>query len=296
MTSNAAFEKFRTSGIIDAQDLHKLMGSKHAVRVKVLDATFTLPSSPQTPQELYEGKHIAGALFFDFKTTADTDSKLPNMLPNSPDFERIANGLGLYNDDFIVVYGHNNMVMGPARAWWMFRIFGHDNIAVLNGGLPAWEAQNLPIEKGAQGDISHRGEFSARFNDTMVVSKNYMLEHHNDAGHVVLDARPSARFSGETPEPRDNMRSGHIPNSINIPAKCLIDKDTGLFAPENSPSADTLKDAATSDARIIATCGSGVTACVLALALHGARKTNVAVYDGSWSEWGHEDANTPVAP
>lgn len=280
-------DDYAQRGIISAQDLKNLLSSEHADQVTILDATFVLPGDNADPKAMFKIQRIGSAQFFDFKKAANPDSDLPNMLPISPDFQRLAVKLGICNDDLIVIYGQTGMVMGPARLWWMFRIFGHDRVVVLDGGLPAWTAAGFALNTDAPEPPSERGTFEAQFNDSMVYTKKQVEASLDNPSATIADARSPARFNGETSEPRPGMRAGHIQGSCNMCGKYFVDEQTGCL--KTKPELKAIVDAYKLDQyeTIIATCGSGITACMIVLVLfYVGRKNGVVVYDGSWSEWG----------
>lgn len=274
------------SGIISPEDLHALMQSpSHWARVRILDGTFVLPGSGIDPAQEFSRAHIEGAQFFDIEAISDKDTDLPHMLPPASQFETAVSSMGIGNDDFIVVYGQSGMVMGPARVWWMFRAYGHHTVCVLDGGLPAWIKAGYPITNGKVTNTKPVS-FKARDNKELLRTKAQVQRASKNKSAMILDARPAPRFNAETPEPRANMRAGHIKNSYNVPASTLVDAETGRMKPTNALKdifAPYLEDP---DTNIITTCGSGVTACVIALALFNCGTKNASVYDGSWAEWG----------
>ncbi|MDB2682654.1 rhodanese-like domain-containing protein [Alphaproteobacteria bacterium] len=285
-------ETFCSAGIIEPEQLKELLESGSAVRV--LDATFVLPGSDVDPQKVFAAKRIGDAAFFDVHEIADKDCALPHMLPSPEEFAVAVSALGISNDDFVIVYAQHGMVMGPARAWWMFRVFGHDRVCVLNGGLPAWEAAGLEIHTGAPvGSAPSSQPFKADFRADLVADINKMQEL-SECGAQIYDARPMARFSGEATEPRAGMRSGHIPGSSCVPASSLVDGESGKMKPLDVLQRIFDESGLDRSQPIHATCGSGVTACMLALALFALGSKDVVVYDGSWSEWGCESQSTPV--
>lgn len=289
--SPAMIDQIIEKGVIEASQLAELL-SGNILNLKVLDATFMMPGSGDA-RAAYVSKHIKGAQFFDIEAVSDHLTSLPHMLPSPREFEQAVSALGISNNDLVVIYGQAGMVMGPCRAWWTFRVFGHDRVCVLNGGLPAWIAdgyslENSPVKLG-------QGQFKAHFRPELVRDINDMQIASADGQTAILDARPAPRFSGTAPEPRPGLRSGHIPNSRNVPATSLVSHETGKILQENQLEG-IFKNAGINPADpVIATCGSGVTACSIAFALHILGYRDVAVYDGSWSEWGQEDSNTKVS-
>lgn len=266
-------------------------------RVVFIDATFVLPTSTENIVENFNEKRIQDAVFFDIKAIADKTSPLPHMLPDTEQFSAAMSALGIRNDDLLITYGQHSMVVGPARAWWMFKGFGHHNVVVLNGNLPAWESANLPLDHNPPTALAPSTYTATTFNPQMVIGMHGVLEASNDALCPIIDARPAQRFHGESPEPRAGMRAGHMPNASSVPSSALTDEH-GLLKSREQLTALFEQDAIitqSKDSRIITTCGSGITACALALALYHLDHHNVAVYDGSWSEWGLERSATPIS-
>lgn len=253
---------------------------------RIIDATY--PCNPT----FFARARIDDAVQFDIDAIADHTTSLPHMLPSAPDFAAAAGALGIGDDDTVVVYDQSGMAMAAARVWWMFRCFGHGSVLVLDGGLPAWQAAGYPLTSGILPAPPVPKLYSARFRPELVRNARQVREALDTPSSVIIDARPAARFLGLTGEPRPGMKTGHIPGSINIPFPELIHPATGTF---NTCHPQVLATITASPANIITSCGSGVTACLLALALHEAGRADAAVYDGSWAEWGRESAEMPVA-
>lgn len=261
----------------------------NAPDVRVVDASWYMPHLGRDPKAEYRDEHVPGAVFFDIDEIADTDSPLPHMLPSVEKFSSRCRRLGLGDGVRIVVYDGGGCT-AAARVWWMFRTFGHDDVSVLDGGLPKWKAEGRPLD--SLPDVPRERHLSARFNSLMVRDLEQMRANVRSNREQVLDARTAGRFDGSEPEPRAGLRSGHIPGSLNLPYQKLFKAD-GTFA-----AADELRAAfetAGIDLRrpVVTTCGSGVTACVLALGLHLIGHRQTAVYDGSWTEWGGRE-DTPI--
>jgi len=259
--------------------------------VRVVDASWFLPAQNRNPREEYDASHIPGAVFFDIDDIADTESGLPHMLPPPEKFSSKVRKLGLGNGNRIVVYDSNNYA-ASARVWWMFRTFGHTDISVLDGGLPKWLREGRPVEDLPP--VPRTRHFVARFNRLLLRDYDHVLANVETQNEQVIDARPAPRFRGEVPEPRPCPLQGHIPGAVNIPSSELIDATTHtLITPE---ALRARFDAAGIDPKrpIVVGCGSGVTACIVALGLHLIGANEVAVYDGSWAEWGNREGSPVV--
>ncbi len=280
------------SALLSYEDLNTIL-KQNADDVVLLDATFVLPNTPIDPQLMFQNKRIGHAQFFDIDEIADQSSPLPHMLPSADTFAAKVSDLGISNKDKIIIYGQTGLALGPARAWWMFRTFGHDNVFILNGSLTHWEQQGFPIITQPP---SQRAEtnFTACFNPDRVVSMSDLSNISAKADTPILDARPAERFSGQMSEPRAGMRSGHIPNSTNIPTGHLINGQTGGLKEKEELMEIIPDNFLNSQTSAVMTCGSGVTACVIALAFHELGKDNWRIYDGSWSEWGSSDQPVTV--
>jgi thiosulfate/3-mercaptopyruvate sulfurtransferase len=252
--------------------------------VRVLDASMALPGQVQHKNS--DITVICGAQLFDIdKVICDPDSALPHMLPDAGRFTRLVRQLGINHDTQIVVYDSQGL-FSAARAWWMFRLMGHHKVAVLDGGLPAWLA-----EKGAvtshHSIATEQGDFTAKVNTDAVVSVAQVQQAMDDSHCLIIDARSAGRFAGTEPEPRAGLRCGHIPGAVNLPFTQLLDKGHLLPLAELQKQFQAL--AAQQNQQLIFSCGSGVTACIPLLAAWLCGYPNLALYDGSWSEWGGRD-------
>ena len=257
--------------------------------LKIADATYYLPSMGKDLRTEFEARHIPGAVLFDIDDIADRDNPLPHMLPSAEKFASRMRKLGIGDGSRVVVYDAHGL-MSATRAWWMLRIFGLHDVALLDGGLPKWIAEDRPVEEGP----AHPRErhFTARFDHGQVRDKAQMRANITSKREQVLDARARGRFSGAEPELWPGRRPGHIPGSHNLPFTELLKADKTLI------SADQMTQkfrVAGIDLKkpVITSCGSGVTATVLAFGLHLLGHRDVAVYDGSWAEWGLP-GDTPV--
>jgi len=259
--------------------------------VRVLDGSWHMPHLERDPRREFEEGHIPGAAFFDIDGIADRSTSLPHMLPSAAQFARQVGELGISNRDLVVVYDVRGVV-SAARVWWTFRAMGHDRVAVLDGGLRKWKAEGRLVETGPAKVAPAR--FRAHLRRAIVRNLEQVRRNIGTRREQVLDARSRGRFAGTEPEPRAGLRGGHIPGSLNLPYDALYQPDGTMLPPEELRQAFAVSGV--NPARPVATtCGSGITASVLALGLHLIGHRKVAVYDGSWTEWaGHPD--TPVEP
>jgi thiosulfate/3-mercaptopyruvate sulfurtransferase len=257
----------------------------------ILDGSWHLPTTKRDAKKEYLAEHIPGALFFDIDDLSDEKSPLPHMLPSTVKFASRMKKMGVGDGAHIVVYDTTG-IFSAARVWWTFRAMGHRDVAVLNGGLRKWKAEGRPLEDGAPVKRYER-HFTPLQNTEIIrdIDEMQVLLRKPDA--QIVDARPAGRFEGREAEPRPGLRSGHIPGSKNVPSQDLLNADGTLKSPEELTR--LFENAGIDVARpVVTTCGSGVTASILALALAVLGQTNAAVYDGSWAEWGQEANGLPV--
>lgn len=258
--------------------------------LRILDATYILPGIARDADAEFLERHIPGAQRFDVDSFRDEETDLPHMLPDPESFAEWMTGIGIGSDCFIVCYDSHGL-MSAARPWWTFRVFGHDRVAVLDGGLPKWLAEGRPVESGPA--ATRHGVFTARFRPELVADADMVGEALDLPAFQVVDARSAERFAGTAPEPRAGLRSGHMPGARSVPFGALLNPPHGTL--KSAEDLTAVFEAAGVDPkrRIITSCGSGVTACVPALALYELGRRDVAVYDGSWAEWGSL-GNAPV--
>ena len=252
----------------------------------VLDGSWHMPSAGRDPHAEYLAGHIPGAVFFDIDAIADTTTDLPHMLPAPNDFARMAGALGIAENMTVVIYDEIGLFSAP-RVWWTLKTMGATDIRLLEGGGPKWRAEHRPIEAGPVNRQPRT--FRTSFDAARVVDFETVRDRSRDHAAQIADARAAGRFSGEVPEPRAGLRGGHIPGSVNVPVGTLtVD---GKLRPVAELQALFAEQQLDLDKPIITSCGSGLTAASLALALELSGAKQVAVYDGSWTEWGgHKDA------
>ncbi len=258
----------------------------------LLDASWHMPAEKRDGQAEYLEQRLLGARFFDFDgSVADQDSSLPHMLPSAELFTEEAQRLGINQDSLIVVYDSMGL-RSSARVWWMFRAMGHQNVAVLDGGLPAWVAAGHACETG-EVSSSELGDFTAELQSNLVKSREQVEESIENLHITIVDARSQGRFDATAPEPRADLRGGHIPGSSCLPFELLVDDGQMI---SQSQIESLFEERVDGDQEMIFSCGSGVTAAILALAAELVGRTDYAVYDGSWSEWGLPELNMPIDP
>lgn len=251
--------------------------------VRVVDGSWYLPAMSRDPKAEFEEAHIPGAVHFDIDDISDSDNPLPHMLPSPEKFASRVRRLGLGDGNRIIVYDGHGVFSAP-RVWWMFRYFGHKDVAVLDGGLPKWQRDGHQTD-GLRTPPRER-HFTARVNAMILHDADQVLRAVNTGDTQIIDARPAGRYHGTDPEPRPGLRSGRIPGSISLPTPEIVDAESGTML-----GADALREKFETTGvdlskPIVASCGSGVAASTTALALYLLGHEHAAVYDGSWSEWG----------
>lgn len=258
--------------------------------LRVIDATWFLPGDTRDALALYGERRIPGAVFFDIDDIADRETDLPHMLPAPEKFAARMRKLGIGDGARVVVYDSQGL-FSAARVWWTFRAMGHEDVAVLDGGFPAWEAAGQEVETGPPAPPQPR-HFTARHRADLVRDLKDMRWAVDTGRALILDARPAPRFAGEAPEPRAGVRSGHMPGAHNVPVAALV--ENGLLKPPEELQRVFAEYGITGRAPVVCTCGSGVTAAIIALALARIGRWDAPIYDGAWAEWGSQ-ADTPVA-
>jgi len=260
---------------------------EHLNEVRVVDASWYMPDEKRAPAKEFEAGHIPGAVFFDIDGIADHATDLPHMLPTPGEFSRAVGALGIGDGETVVVYDGSGLFSAP-RVWWTLKAMGHTNVKVLDGGLPKWKREGRAIETGpAQSQTKF---FTAILNPLLVRDVDAVKAIVQDKSAQIVDARSPARFKAEEPEPRPGVRGGHMPGALNVHYRKLVTDDGTLKPAEELRAAF---DAVDLNRPVVTSCGSGLTAAVLALALDELGARDVALYDGSWTEWGSR-SDTPV--
>ena len=264
--------------------------ASHLSEVRVVDASWYMPDEKREPAKEFEAGHIPGAVFFDIDAIADHATDLPHMMPAPGAFADSVNALGLSDGDTVVVYDGAGIFSAP-RVWWALRSMGHASVFVLDGGLPKWKREGRPIEGGAAAPKA--GGFHARPVAALARDCDAVLRHLKNDDAQIVDARSQSRFTGEEKEPRAGLKSGHMPGAVNLHWRALLTHDNTL---KDDHALQQLFAEKGIDLRapIVTTCGSGISAAILMLALEKLGAADVALYDGSWAEWGGK-SGAPVA-
>ncbi|PPR76375.1 MAG: 3-mercaptopyruvate sulfurtransferase [Alphaproteobacteria bacterium MarineAlpha2_Bin1] len=269
---NSKFDLIETQWLADNLD-----------QVVILDGSWYLPNQKRNPVKEFEKSHIPGSQFFDIDLISDKSNSLPHMIPDSQTFENHMDKLGIKNSDQVIIYDGIGL-QSAARVWWTFKLFGHTKVGILNGGFPKWLYENLPVQKTI--NTRSRTNYKSKFNKKLVRNYQQVFDNIISKKEQVIDARSNGRFLGIEPEPRENIESGHIPGSLNLPFQELI-SDTNKTLKGLEEIEEIFKDKGiTFEKPIVTTCGSGITASILAFCLHLIGYMNYSVYDGSWTEWG----------
>jgi len=258
--------------------------------IRVVDGSWYLPGSGRDAATEYAAGHIPGAVLFDIDASSDSSTPLPHMLPTAERFAERMAALGLSDSDHIVVYDGSGQNLSAPRVWWTFRTFGHDRVSVLDGGIGKWRREQRPIEQGSV--ALPAGRFTARLDRSAVRDLASVRANIHQPVEQLVDTRSAGRFAGVEPEPRPGLRGGHVPGSVNLPFTDLVRPDGTMLPSEELRR--RLVDAGIDLSRpVVATCGSGTSACALVLSLHLIGHTRTTVYDGAWAEWGGR-ADTPI--
>lgn len=260
--------------------------------VKVLDASWFMPETGRSARKEWLEDRIPESQFLDIELISDPASPYPHTVVEPPVFSDEVTALGVEHNDQVVIYDRVGLY-SAARVWWMFRLYGYDKVAILNGGFPKWKAEGRPTESGRPEMPMPSFPFEVGFRPKLMRILPQMQENLKTGREQVVDARSPGRFKGEEEDPRPGVRAGHIPGSANVHYARLTDPETGALREADELRALFDDAGVTGDKPVVCTCGSGVTAAALAFALHLIGRDDVAVYDGSWSEWGAQE-DTPV--
>jgi len=269
--------------------------------IKILDASNFLPTDPRDPYECFLKERIPNARFFDINDIADKSTGLSHSMPKPETFMSKVSKLGVGDGFKVVIYDANGSKNAAMRAWWMFRHFGHTDVAVLDGGLPKWKEEGYRLADGAPIKLKSKDYryFTPREGIGRVLDAEAVQNAMESQSALIVDVRSPERYAGELPEPRPCEQLGHIPGSINVPNTHFFNDDMTLKSPEEIKEILTMAGVPLDDSPVIASCGTGVTACVLIFVASLLGKTDIALYDGSWEDWGnirYLPANQGLAP
>ncbi|MEM1140775.1 MAG: 3-mercaptopyruvate sulfurtransferase, partial [Pseudomonadota bacterium] len=258
--------------------------------LRLADASYYLPADERDPRAEFEAEHIPGAVFFDLDDVADVIDGTPMMIPRPEKFSSRMRKLGIGDGNRVIVYDTAGL-FSAARAWWMLKVMGVADVYVLDGGLPKWKSENRPLSDDTVRPSERH--FTARLNNLLVRTADQVVQATKDGDEQIVDVRSASRFAGKETEARQGCRAGHIPNSLNLPYTELLNADGTLK--DRAGLRAAFKDAGVELSRpVVTSCGSGVTACIGLLALHELGAIDIALYDGSWAEWGMR-ADLPIA-
>lgn len=278
-----ALKLLRSQTLVSPNWLARLLGCGDTIHI--LDCSWHLPNTGRKGHEEYTKQHIPGAQFFDIEICADKTTNLPHMMPNTETFEKYVGSLGISNNSLILLYDNNPQfgVFSSPRVWWTFRYFGHDNVVILEGGLPKYIAEGFDVTSEVK-QVDEE-DFFAKPNSNYLKKYEDIVENIKNNKFQLIDARPSGRFNGTAPEPRSDIKSGCIPNTVNIPFINVLNTEDRTMKPTDE-LLNIFKSAGVDlDKPVVASCGTGVSASVLALAAFVCGKRNMGIYDGSWTEW-----------
>lgn len=255
--------------------------------VRILDGSYHLAAAGRNGKAEYLEAHIPGTLHFDIDAVCDPNpTPSPHMFPSAEDFAAAVGAMGISNDQRVIVYDADGLFSAP-RVWWMFRVFGHENVAVMSGGFRNWQAEDRPVTADIPSFVAT--SFNAKLDATKLRSINQIQANIETGEELVLDARAANRFDGSQPEARPGVEPGHIPGSTNLPYAEIVDAEAGTFRDANTLRAAFDRVGVDGSRTVATTCGSGVTACILGLGMHLVGRDNWVLYDGSWTEWGSQD-------
>jgi thiosulfate/3-mercaptopyruvate sulfurtransferase len=277
------------SPFVSAKWLSENLGDKN---IKILDGTYFLPVMKRDASAEYLDSHVPGAIFCDIEAISDPDKSRPHMLAGDGLFGQVVGEMGISNQDQVIVYDQTGLFSAP-RLWWTFRVYGHKNVKILEGCLKTWKRNGYPVETGASRQLP-KAAFIAKLDSTQVRNADDMLTVIKEGSSQIVDARSRGRFAGSEPEPWSGRVPGHMSGAFNLPHVDLIDGETQQLKPAGTMKALFEAEGLDLSRPIITSCGSGITASTLALALHVIGAEEVALYDASWSEWGLPENNLPI--